>query len=408
MTYLKLWNIQNKNSLSSTPIRIWSILIVPQPRSCRRFVREAVDVYNKTYKANIHRGLYAESIKATEAYEAARKTIADFLHADSDEIIFTSGTTMSLNVLSQTFDFGLLTLDSPNIVLTRLEHHANLIPWQQLAKKTGAQLRFIELNENGEIDLASAKEIIDEHTKIVSITLVSNAIGTVVPAKEIIALAKKVNAITIIDAAQAVGHVPVDVKVLDCDFLAFSGHKVYGPTGIGVLYGKKEWLEKMEPFFFGGDMIRSVSYESADWAKAPQKFEAGTPNIAGAIGLGAAIDFLQNVGLSAIQKHEITLSNNLINQLSDIKSVQIVGPKAGEGRSGIVSFTIDGVHPHDAAELLGEKGIAVRAGHHCAMPLMDYLGISGTIRAAFGAYSTNEDIEALLEGIKEIQQTFSV
>lgn len=369
-------------------------------------VREAIDAYNKEYKANIHRGLYAESIKATEVYEAARKTIADFLHADSDEIIFTSGTTMSLNLLAKSSIFNLQSSD--NIVLTRLEHHANLIPWQQLAKKTGIELRFIELTDNGEIDFASAKKLIDSNTKIVSCTLISNAIGAVVPAKEIIVLAKKVNAITIIDAAQAVGHVSVDVKDFDCDFLAFSGHKVYGPTGIGVLYGKKERLDHMEPFFFGGDMIRSVSYESAEWADAPQKFEAGTPNISGAIGLGAAIDFIKDVGIKKIQDHETELSNDLINQLSGIEGVQVVGPKAGEERSGIVSFTIDGVHPHDAAELLGGQGIAVRAGHHCAMPLMKYLDISGTVRASMGVYTTKEDIDALVEGVELVQKIFSV
>ncbi len=361
------------------------------------------DYYTK-YRANTQRGLYALSETATTAYEQARADIATFIGAETNEVVFTGGATHGLNLLASQLGKKLTKNDS--IVLTRLEHHANLIPWQQVAKRTGAELRFINITKQGEIDLQSAYEAIDETTKIVSVTGLSNALGTIAPLKEIIAIAKESEAITIVDASQLVGHSPTNVRELDCDFLVFSGHKVYGPTGIGVLYGKTERLDALEPWMFGGEMIEDVSYTTASWTEAPHKFEAGTQNIAGAIGLGAAVRFLSEIGLEHIQKHEAEITAYALEQLA--AEAVIIGPPTAAARGSIVSFIVPGIHPHDLAELLGREHMAVRAGHHCAKPLMKYLDVPGTVRASFGMYSSQEDVDRLIAGIKKAKQVFRV
>ncbi len=365
-------------------------------------VIDALTAYYTNYRANVHRGFYALATKATNAYESARDSVAHLIKAKREEIIFTSGTTMGLNSLAYSLSPRLSHRD--NVVLTRLEHHANLVPWQEMAKHYGFELRFIELKKY-ELDLESAKKLIDANTKIVSFTLVSNVLGNITPAEELIRLVrqKAPRALAIVDAAQAIAHLPIDVKKLDCDFLVFSGHKMYGPTGSGALYGKKMLLdEHLEPFFFGGEMVRSVSYESADWMPSPHKFEAGTPNIAGAIGLGAAADFIMKLGWKKIQNHESELTAHALKKLKN--EVTIIGPV--RNRIGVIAFTIPGVHPHDIADILNQKKICLRAGYHCAEPLHHYLNISATARASFGIYTTKKEIDALAKGIQKIKKMF--
>ncbi len=359
--------------------------------------------YYKNYRANIHRGIYDSAVKATETYETARDQVATFINAKREEIIFTSGTTHALNQLAYSLSPRLSHRD--NVVLTRLEHHANLVPWQQMAKHYGFEIRFIELTKKGELDIDSAFSLIDANTKIVSFSLVSNVLGCVAPAKELIKLAKAFRAITIIDAAQAAAHLPINVKKLDCDFLAFSGHKTYGPTGIGVLYGKKEMLsEHLEPFFFGGEMVSEVTYETTTWNELPYKFEAGTPNIAGAIGLGAAVTWLQKIGFKTVQQHEKELMNYALKQLS--KEVQILGNT--KNRVGVLAFSIPGIHPHDIAEILNQDKVCVRAGNHCAEPLHKHLGLTASARMSIGMYNIKKDIDALVKGIKKVKIIFDL
>lgn len=370
-----------------------------------QIVLDAMNEYYTNYRSNIHRGLYDLSALATEKYEASRQKIAAFIGAEKNEIIFTSGTTHGLNFLASSLGKNLKKGD--NIVLTQLEHHANLVPWQMVAKEKGVELRFIKI-ENFEVSIESAKNLIDENSKIVSFALVSNALGTVSPAKEIIELAKNVGAITVIDAAQAVAHMSTDVKEFDCDFLVFSLHKMYGPTGVGVVYGKKEKLEVLEPYFYGGDMIREVTYENSTWAEIPERFEGGTPNIAGAIGLGAAVDFIESIGWEKIVEHEKNLTEKFLLELQKIEGIKIIGVTKLEKRIGVISFTLDGVHPHDVAEILNRDHIAVRVGHHCCMPLMKLLELSGTVRVSIGVYTTEQDMEKFIQGIQKVKNVFSL
>jgi cysteine desulfurase/selenocysteine lyase len=365
-------------------------------------VLDAMNNYYTNYRANIHRGVYTLSEEASSAYETAKEKVARFIGAKTDEIIFTSGSTHGLNLLAQRLCKNLGSGD--NVVLTRLEHHANLIPWQEMAKEFDFELRFIELTDTTEIDLTSAQELIDNKTKIVSMSALSNTLGTLVPIQKIIDLAKLRGATTIIDAAQAIAHTPMNVRELDCDYLVFSGHKLYGPTGIGVVYGKKKNLETLEPFFYGGDMVQSVTYTSATWADAPGKFEAGTPNIAGAIGLGTAIDFVSAIGWDALQTHDNQLLSYALEKVAP--EVNLFGTKNIATHKGIISFVIPDIHPHDIAEVLNRHHVAVRAGHHCTMPLMDYLELGGTTRVSFGVYNTTEDIDTLIIGIKEVKKIF--
>lgn len=369
-------------------------------------VIEKMREYYEEYGVNVHRGMYPLSDRATVEYEAAREKIARFLNAEREEIVFTSGTTHGLNMLAEILCRDLKTGDG--IVLTRMEHHANLIPWQEQAKKRGLILKFIELTDDITLDMESARQVIDEKTKIVSFTAISNVLGTVTPAKELVALAHAVGAYAVIDAAQGIVHKKTDVKDLDCDFLVFSGHKLYGPTGIGVVYGKKEHLERLNPFFFGGDMIKYVTYECAEWADVPNKFEAGTPSIAAAIGLGAAVDFVESTGWEKIQNHETEVSQYLFSQLSAVEGLAIIGPKDPAFRSGVCSFVMNGIHPHDIGDLLGQQNIAVRVGHHCAMPLIQMLGLTGTVRASLGIYNTKEDVDRLAEAIDRVKQIFHI
>lgn len=365
-------------------------------------VVKKMDEYYFKYNANVHRGVYKLAQKADQEFERARAIIADFINANSKEIIFTSGATAGLNILASSIGQNLRKGD--NVVLTRMEHHANLVPWQQSAKRNGFSIRFIELDKNYQLDLNSANKVIDRRTKVVSMIHISNTLGTVNPVFSIIEMAKKVGAQTILDSSQAVAHLPIDIKKLDCDYLVFSGHKVYGPTGIGILYGKRERLESLEPLTFGGDMIISVSYESAQWNEVPYKFEAGTPNISGAIGLGVAIEYLNSIGWKNILKHENGLTQKALKELVRLKGVKIIGSK--ENRIGVISFVVEGVHPHDLASILDSRNVAVRAGHHCTMPLMKLLGVRATARVSFGIYSTQKDIAQLIGGIKEAQRIF--
>lgn len=368
-------------------------------------VTEAMDDYYSNYRSNVHRGMYAASAKATERYEAVRAIAAKFLNASAEEVVFTSGTTDALNLLAASLGraFG----PGDEVVLTEMEHHANLVPWQEAAKRHGFTLKFIPLTSGFTLDMDAARALITPKTKAVSVVHASNALGTVNPAKELAALAHAAGAVVILDAAQSAAHLKIDVRDLDCDFLAFSAHKTYGPTGVGVLYGKKALLEKMEPARYGGDMIREVKLESSTWNESPWKFEAGTPNVAGVIGLGAALDYLMGIGMDAVEAHDQALAAYALEKLSAVPGVRVVGPAAGE-RIGAISFTVEGAHPHDLATLLDREGVAVRGGHHCAMPLMSKLGITGTARASFGIYNEEKDVAALVDALAKAKATLKL
>lgn len=368
-------------------------------------VIEAMNDYYQNFRSNVHRGMYKTAGEATERYEAVRGTVANFLNAAPEEIVFSKGTTESLNLLATSLGrtFG----PGDEVVLTEMEHHANLVPWQEAAKRHGFVLKFIPITSEYRLDMEAARALITSKTKAVSIVHASNVLGAVNPAKELAALAHAVGAVLILDAAQSIPHMKIDVRDLDCDFLAFSAHKAYGPTGVGVLYGKKALLEKMEPAQYGGDMIREVKYEGSTWNDAPMKFEAGTPNIAGVIGLGAAIQYLEAIGMDIAEAHDLELTAYALEKLSAIPGVKIVGPTVGE-RIGVISFEVSGAHPHDLATLFDREGVAVRGGHHCAMPLMGKLGLSGTCRASFGIYNGKEDVEALVVAIEKAKVTLKL
>ena len=362
----------------------------------------AIKRFYETSNANIHRGVYELSQKATKEYKESKKTVAEFINADPDEIIFTRSTTEAINFLSYT----LPSFKGKNeIVLTEMEHHSNLVPWQQLAKRNKMDLKFIKMKSDFTLDMRDAKRKITNKTAILSVVHVSNSLGTINPVKKIIRIAKKKNAITIVDAAQSVGHMKVDVKDLDCDFFAFSGHKILGPLGIGVLYGKTRLLEKLQPFNFGGDMIKFVSFESAEWNTIPEKFEAGTQNIAGAVGLAEAIKYLKKIKIINIEKYEKELIKYLLKKIEKIKKIEIYNSM--KNTAGILSFNIKGIHSHDIASLLDDYNIAIRAGHHCTMPLMKKLKISGTARVSFYFYNTKEDIDKFVKALKEIIERFN-
>ncbi|WP_062233116.1 cysteine desulfurase [Fictibacillus sp. FJAT-27399] len=366
-------------------------------------VIEALEKYYREYNSNVHRGVHTLGTRATDGYEGAREKVRRFINAKStQEIIFTRGTTTSINTVAASY--GLTNLsEGDEIVITPMEHHSNIIPWQQVAKKTGAALKYIPLKEDGSIDLQDVENTVTPQTKIVSVMHVSNVLGTINPVKEIAAIAHKNGAVMVVDGAQSTPHLKVDVQDLDCDFFAFSSHKMCGPTGIGVLYGKKALLNQMEPVEFGGEMIDFVDLYDSTWKELPWKFEGGTPIIAGAIGLGAAIDFLQEMGLENIQKHEHDLAEYAIERMSEIEGITIYGPK---DRAGIVTFNIDDVHPHDVATVLDAEGIAVRAGHHCAQPLMKWLNASSTARASFYLYNTKDEIDSFVKGLVTTKEYF--
>lgn len=366
-------------------------------------VLDAMNTYYTEYRSNIHRGVYVDSEKASAVYENVRKQAAEFFGAEKNEIFFTSGTTDGINKLA----YGLEHLVSRGevILLSELEHHANLIPWQELAKRTGAELRFISVNtETFELD-SDLDKYFDKRVKIVSVTHVSNTLGTIQPIKKIIELAYRVGALTIVDAAQSAAHMQIEIKKMGCDFLVCSGHKMYGPTGVGVVYGKTTALEKLNPTVFGGDMIDTVIYEKTTWAEIPRRFEAGTPNIAGVIGLGAALGFIQSIGWGSIVEREKNVTTKLVEVVS--RYGKLVGTSDLDKRIGVVSFSIEGIHPHDVAGFLNEKSIAIRAGHHCTMPLVTTLGLpQGTARVSIGMYTTEEEIERLDGALHQLVQAF--
>ncbi|MFJ7510511.1 cysteine desulfurase [Peribacillus simplex] len=370
-------------------------------------VIEAIEQYYRGYNSNVHRGVHTLGTKATDAYEGAREKVRKFINAFStEEIIFTRGTTTSLNTVARSYG-GANVKEGDEIVISYMEHHSNIIPWQQLAKEKGAVLKYIPLQEDGTISVDDARATITDATKIVSIMQVSNVLGVINPVKEIAKIAHEHNAVMVVDGAQSTPHLKVDVRDLDCDFFAFSGHKMVGPTGIGVLYGKKELLEKMEPIEFGGEMIDFVGLYESTWKELPWKFEGGTPIIAGAIGIGAAIDFLEEIGLDNIERHEHKLAAYAMEKMSAVEGLTIYGPKDAEKRAGVVTFNINDVHPHDVATVLDADGIAVRAGHHCAQPLMKWLDVSSTARASFYLYNTEEDIDKLVSGLVKTKEYFS-
>jgi len=364
-------------------------------------VLEAMErVYRECY-ANVHRGIYAFSEEATLAYENARDRVASFINAPVREgIIFTRNTTEAINLVA--YAWGRMNIRSGDrILLTEMEHHSNLVPWQLLAQEKGAQLVYLPITDDGLLRMDLLDSLLDERVKLVAVTMMSNVLGTVNPVKEIICRAHAAGAVVLVDAAQSVPHMPVDVQDLDCDFLAFSGHKMCGPTGIGVLYGKEALLEAMPPFLGGGDMIRKVEWESATWNRLPWKFEAGTPAFVEGIGLGAAVDYLTGIGIEAIAAHERELTAYALERLSALPGLNIIGPPAHQ-RGGVVAFTFRGIHPHDIAHMLDMEGIAVRAGHHCAQPLHRRLGLTATVRASFYLYNTAEEVDALARALERI------
>jgi len=368
-------------------------------------VLDALADYYTHYNANVHRGVHALSLRATEAYEAARETVRAFIGAaETSEVIFVRGATEGINLVASTW--GRAHIGSGDeIIVTTAEHHSNIVPWQILCETTGAKLRVAPINREGELIIEELKALIGKRTKLVAITHVANAIGTVNPVRKVTALAHKRGVPVLVDGAQAVPHVSVDVQELDADFYACSAHKAYGPTGIGALYVRKSILEKMPPYQGGGDMIASVTFERTIYNKLPHRFEAGTPNIAGAVGMAAAFDYLSAIGMDAIAAWEDEVVSYAVKQLGSMDGVQLIGTP--RHRAGVVSFAIDGVHPHDAGTILDREGVAIRAGHHCSQPLMDFYGVPATNRASFGLYNTRDDADRLVAGVRKVQEVFA-
>jgi cysteine desulfurase/selenocysteine lyase len=369
-------------------------------------VIDALSDFYKYQYANVHRGAYSLSDDATYKYEEARLKVAKFINAKMTEnIIFTRNATEGINLVASSW--GRKNLKSGDeILLTMMEHHSNLIPWQIIAKEKSAKLKFIELTPDGRLDLSNINTLINSRTKIVSLVHISNALGTINPVEEIISIAHKNNIPVLVDATQSVPHMVVDVQKLDCDFLVFSGHKMLGPTGIGVLYGKVDLLDDMPPYMSGGEMINEVQREWSDYRNLPWKFEAGTPHIAGAIGLASAIDYLTNIGIDNIHSHEQSLVKYAVEEMKKINGIQIYGPLPDRG--GLVAFNILGVHPHDVSTILDEKGVAIRAGHHCAQPVMRWLNVAATVRASFYLYNLKSDVDKLLEGLIRVKEVFKI
>lgn len=367
-------------------------------------VLDAVNDFYLKHNANPLRGTYPLSVEATDLYEEARKSVRDFIGAASSrEIIFTRNTTESINLVA--YSYGLNNIKSGDeILVSIMEHHSNLLPWQMVARQTGATLRFLECRPDGSLDLDEVKSLITDKTKLVAITQVSNVLGIVNPIREIAALAHEKGAVIVVDGAQSTPHMPVHVQELDADFFAFSGHKIFGPMGIGVLYGKKKLLKQMPPFLSGGEMIDSVTREGAKYAELPHKFEAGTVNAAGAVGLKAALDYVRSVGYEEMQKRELAVTRRALEGLKQIPHVHVLGSEKAEEHTGILTFTIDDVHPHDVSEILISDGISVRAGHHCAQPLLNYLGVSAATRASFMFYNTEEEADAFVKSIASIRE----
>ena len=367
-------------------------------------VIEALDRYYSGENSNIHRGVHWLSECATAAYEAAREKVRGFINAESEkEVVFVRGTTEAINLVAQSYGRSFLKTGD-EIVVSAMEHHSNIVPWQMVCEQVGARLRVVPINHNGEIVMEEYDRVLNERTKMVAVTHVSNALGTIVPVKEIVARAHRWGTPVLLDGAQAVPHLKVDVRELECDFYAFSGHKMFGPTGIGVLYGRRELLEKMPPYQGGGDMISLVTFEKTHYNVLPYKFEAGTPNIAGVIGLGAAVDYLQRLDWDQIAAHEHKLLVRGTDALSEIVPLRIIG--TAKEKAGVLSFVMDHVHAHDVGTILDQEGVAVRAGHHCAMPVMQRFGVPATTRASFALYNTVEEIDVLVRAIHRVLKVF--
>ena len=364
----------------------------------RQVISTITDFYNNT-NSNIHRGVHTLSMESTYLYDQSKDKVAEFINSpDSDSIIFTRGTTESINLVAETWGRSNLN-ESSEVVITDLEHHSNIVPWQELIKETKSKLKYIPINKDGTLNFKDLDQIINSNTKLVSVTHVSNGIGTINDIKKIISRAKAVGAVTLIDAAQSAPHMPIDVQDLECDFLAFSGHKMLGPTGIGVLYGNKKLLEEMPAYQKGWDMILEVTYEKSSWNEVPWKFEAGTPNIAGAVGLKSAIDYLQDISMEEIREHEKDITEYMYNEIRNIEGIDILGPENIDERAGLISFNVPDVHPHDLGTFLDTKGIAIRTGHHCPMPLIKKLGSHSSARASFYIYNTKQEIDEFINQI---------
>ena len=372
-----------------------------------RSVIQALVDYYEGYNANVHRGVHALSMESTERYEQARGKVAGFIGAETTEsIIWTRNTTESINLVSNTWARERIR-PGDEIVLTPMEHHSNLVPWQKVAEERGAALRFLPLAEDGVLDLSEVDSIITPQTRLLAMAHVSNSLGTVNPVKELAARARAVGAAVLIDGAQSVPHMPVDVADIDCDFLAFSGHKMMGPTGIGVLYVKQDVLEQMEPFLRGGEMVLEVWYDRATWNDLPMRFEAGTPNIGDAISLGAAVDYLQGLGMENVRAHEEQLTRYALDAFQRFEDLDVFGPRDVGVRGGIIPFHSDAVHPHDLGTALDRQGIAIRTGHHCTMPLLRSMGVNATARASFYVYNTEDDVDMLVNGLEEALRYFN-
>ena len=367
-------------------------------------VIEAESYYYRHTNANVHRGIHTLSQQATEAFEAARSALQQLINArHAHEIIFVRGTTEAINLVAQSYGRSRLKADD-EIIISAMEHHSNIVPWQMLCQQTGAILRVVPVNDNGELDMSTYQALLNPNTKLVAITHVSNTLGTINPVKTIIQYAHAQHVPVLLDGAQAIAHMPVDMQDLDCDFYAFSGHKLYGPTGIGVLYGKAELLEDMPPYQGGGDMISTVSFTGTTYNKLPYKFEAGTPNIAGVVGLGAAVGYLSEIGLDTITKHEQSLLDYATELISNIPDIRIIGNAAD--KAGIISWVLAGMHPHDIGTFLDRQAIAVRTGHHCTMPLMERFGVPATVRASFALYNTKNEVDKLVNAIYQAREMF--
>ena len=372
----------------------------------RSVIDALVDFYER-YNSNVHRGVHTLSMEATEAYEIAREKIGAFINAPSAaNLIFVRNTTEAINMVAYTWAMANINAGD-RIVVTEMEHHSNLVPWQHVARVRGAELRFLKIDADYKLDLTDVDEVFGSSTKLVAITHMSNVLGTITPVKQVAEAAHRAGALVLIDGAQSVPHMPVDVQDLDCDFLAFSGHKMAGPTGIGALYVREEVMEQMEPFMRGGDMVREVSYEDATWNDLPMKFEAGTPNIADAIALGASVDYLNALGMDNVRQHEIELTRYALERLGEIEEVSLYGTQDMSMRGGVISFYLGNIHPHDIGTVLDNAGIAIRSGHHCAMPLVrSRLMVPATARASFYLYNTEQEVDMLIDGLKQAQGFF--
>ena len=369
-----------------------------------RAVLDAVARYYADGNANIHRGVYVLSEEATAAYDAAREKVRRFLNAAATrEIVFTRNSTESINLVAQSFGRRHVG-PGDEIVITHMEHHSNIVPWQLLCEQVGARLRVAPIDDTGTLQLDELERLIGPRTRLVSVVHLSNSLGTINPVQDIVAMAHRLDVPVLIDGSQAVYHMPVDVQALDCDFYVFTGHKLYGPTGIGVLYGREEWLERMPPYQGGGDMIRSVTFEKTTYADLPQKFEAGTPHIAGVVGLGAAIDYLQGIGFAAIAPHEADLLAYGTAALSDVKGLRLIGTAAN--KASILAFVMKGAHPHDVGTIVDTEGVAIRTGHHCTQPIMDRFGVPATARASVAMYNTREEIDVLVRALQRVREMF--